>query len=150
MKISREKMSLRFDLFEPARVEKIQALEESIGVKLPSDFIEFLKISDGGYVNTQDGFFSFWPVSESENFDGTIALNNPDLLVSGGEFLAIGLDDKDELFGFLLSDLEKKPFLSTPTKSEEARVYVLIHEEGEYIIYSNTFKAFVEKLCQSD
>ena len=44
------------DRFEPGAEEDVQAIEEEFGIKLPSDFVQFLLQYNCGYVNHQVAF----------------------------------------------------------------------------------------------
>ncbi|WOV87429.1 SMI1/KNR4 family protein [Sporosarcina oncorhynchi] len=57
------------DMNKPATNADIARTEEALGKKLPPDFIQFLKIANGGYVNvTHQAFRVDFPIESGDDF----------------------------------------------------------------------------------
>lgn len=84
------------NLRPPATDQDIGDAETSLGLTLPADYVEFLKLSDGyaGFIGDAT-FLDMWPVSDlaTRNREYGVETYAPGLL-------AIGSDGGGEMYGF--------------------------------------------------
>jgi hypothetical protein len=85
----------KFSLSQPAKDVDISFLEKASGKKLPGDYIEFLKITNGGEGFIGENYIILWGIEEliSQNESYEVELNAPGLLI-------FGTDGGGEAFGF--------------------------------------------------
>lgn len=112
MKISKndwQKISADFSMDVPAANSTIEEVEASLGAPLPSEYKEFLSMTNGaeGPIG-KTGYIALWPAGQlKENNDGY----EVDRYVPG--LLLIGSDGGGEAFAFDLSDPDR-PVVSIP------------------------------------
>lgn len=73
----------------------IEAAERALGFRLPEDYREFARLSDGAEGLVGDRYVSFWRISELAELNELI---RGDQLVPG--FIAFGTDGGTQLYGF--------------------------------------------------
>ena len=128
----------RFTLYPGATNEQITAAQERIGYKLPLDYRDFLRVTNGS------GFegFLFFPIDRSNRSAGAGVAVLHDLTRDPETWpvLAVGTMDlgSDERIGFLKSDLA--------TSKTPCPVYVFWHEEGNYDLLADSFRALIDEL----
>ncbi|MBX3445012.1 MAG: SMI1/KNR4 family protein [Planctomyces sp.] len=87
-------LGLRFR--SPASDESIASAEAELGHALPSDYVEFVKITNGGEGPLgPDAYIMFWPVEELAKWNRAY-----DVHLYAPGFLLIGTDLGGEAFGF--------------------------------------------------
>jgi hypothetical protein len=122
-----EKLNLR----NPAQDEDIFTFENETNGKLPTDYVEFLKISNGGEGFIGENYIILWGVDElvSMNRSYEVQINSPGLLVFGS-------DGGGEAYGFDMRNpqwlIVKVPFIA------------MIWKDARPI--SDSFRGFLELL----
>jgi hypothetical protein len=124
----------KFNLFQPAKDEDILSFENASGKKLPGDYIELLKITNGGEGFIGDNYLILWGIEEliSQNESYEVELNAPGLLI-------FGTDGGGEAFGF---DTRK-------AKWSVAQIPFVGMFWEEALPKANSFKGFIECLHAS-
>ena len=109
--------------------------EEHLGVKLPSDYVEFLKLADGGEgFISKDAYLAVWGIEELPSMNQSYEVQRyaPGLLLfgsdGGGE--AYAFDTRDPRWRIV-----QVPFVG------------MNHKSARYI--ATTFSAFLESLSQA-
>jgi hypothetical protein len=78
-----------------ASMKSINEVEQSLGLRFPQDFKQFLVLSDGAIGFVGSNYVELWSVKEIEDFNQALELRtiSPDLL-------AFGTDGANEIYAF--------------------------------------------------
>ncbi len=91
-----DKYIQEFDLNDPASVEEIENVENTLGVSLPESYKEFLKVSNGAEGDIGEEFYlMLWKVEELVELNEAFGV---DEFADG--LLLIGSDGGNTAFGF--------------------------------------------------
>jgi len=85
----------KFNLETAATDETIRSSEIELGLRLPDQYVQFLKIGNGGEGFIGESYAIFWGVSELSSLNASYESNK---LAPG--FLIFGSDGGGEAFGF--------------------------------------------------
>jgi hypothetical protein len=131
----------------PATATRIDEAEAALGCLLPTDYREFLALSDGAILRTANSRFELLPVSRARRAGR--GPTNHDLVgyntLAGREddpFLAIGIaHNPDEHIGFLKSDLTRR--------RPSCPLYLEWHETRDYDRWADSFAHFLRGLAKA-
>ena len=108
MKQLHEKLANQFDLVSPAKLSAIETAEKFFDLKLPTDYKEFLQVSNGVEGETKDNYLVLWSAEE------LVELNqkyNVEEFISN--IVIIGSDGAEDAFAFDITNMNvvKLPFI---------------------------------------
>jgi hypothetical protein len=130
----------------PATEAQIDEAEAALKCVLPTDYREFLALSDGAILRTANCHFELLPVSRARRAGrGTadIDLVGYNTLAGRGDdpFLDIGIVyNPDEHIGFLKSDLTRQ--------RPSCPLYLEWHETRDYDRWANSFADFLQRVAK--
>jgi hypothetical protein len=121
----------------PAPQEVVSSLRQSLGIDLPSDYLDFLLFSDGGYGSIPVSpwcFYSLWKASElaESNRNYQVPIYCPD-------FFGIGSSGGGEMFAFDMRRPQPWPVVHIP---------FIGMEPGAALPVAPNFRAFVAMFGQ--
>jgi hypothetical protein len=130
----------RFGLYTGADEQILERLQSILDVRLPREYCDFLKVSDGAVLWLKGGRVEFFPVqhvNESRVLIGRLnALEPPE-----NKYFVIGIDDRDDDVVFRREDMPAPGADCCP-------VYALDHETGEEMLLARSLRQYVQDLSR--
>lgn len=88
----------------PASAEDIAALQASLGVQLPDDYVGFLSRSDGGHGEIGGNYIGIWSAEEVRKYNAPNVHRPPGLIVvAGTDDTLLGYDTRDRAWPIVLT-----------------------------------------------
>lgn len=125
---------MSMNLKEGVSKDQLLSFQDELNTKLPDDYLDFLKFSNGAKGEIGNYYLEIWSIEEIQTTNNELLVEEfaPGLLLFAG-------DGANELFGFDLR-VKEIPVIGVP-------MIGMSHEDTKF--YADTFTNFLEKLTFS-